>query len=137
MTPILTPLLLLCGLISLAVYAEPVVKWQDAKGQWHFGTPATAPKQQRTHAVQIERPMSVVQNSHPLPTFVANPNTRSTRQHHTEASSAATQTMRSTQDCEQLRDNLKQRRKHEDHRAAQLYYEQQCVMGRYYGHSSD
>lgn len=135
MTPILTPLLLLCGLISLSVYAEPVVKWQDASGQWHFGTPSTAPKQQRTHAVHIERPMSVVQNAHPLPRFTPSER-RSTPTDHS-ISPPASKSRLSKQTCDTLREQLKLRGKSQDHRDAQLYYEQQCVMGRYYGDSSD
>jgi hypothetical protein len=42
-------------LVSTLGLADPVVKWQDANGQWHFGTAATAPKQQRTKPVYVER----------------------------------------------------------------------------------
>jgi hypothetical protein len=122
-------------LVSTLGLADPVVKWQDANGQWHFGTAATAPKQQRTKPVYVEQPMSVVQNAHPLPQFKPSERTTTTPRHQTAP--APTAARLSKQTCDHLRESLKLRGKHQDHREAQLYYEQQCVMGRYYGDRSD
>lgn len=123
-------------LLSTLGLAAPVVKWQDAKGQWHFGTAATAPKARTTQPVYVERPMSVVQNAHPLPHF--QPSARSTASIQQRAPTATQPAARlSKQTCDRLREQLKLRGKYQDHREAQLYYEQQCVMGRYYGDSSD
>lgn len=122
-------------LVSTACLAAPVVKWRDAQGQWHFGTPATAPKHQATKPVYVEQPMSVVQNTNPLPKFSASVQQRSAQ--HADKHEPSKPSRLSKQACDQLRDRLKMRSKYQDHRDAQLYYEQQCVMGRYYGDSND
>jgi hypothetical protein len=85
--------------------------------------------------VYVEQPMSVVQNAHPLPQFKPSERTTTTPRHQTAP--APTAARLSKQTCDHLRESLKLRGKHQDHREAQLYYEQQCVMGRYYGDRSD
>lgn len=126
-------------LISGLCCAAPVVKWQDAQGQWHFGTQASAPKQQATQPVYIEQPMSVVQNSHPLPTFKSTTPPAARRQATVQPRPSTPQTPArlSKQRCDQLRDQRQPRRKPQEQRDAQLYYEQQCVIGRYYADRND
>ncbi len=126
-------------ILETSVFAAPVVKWQDHNGQWHFGTPSTAPQQQPLRPVDITTPMSVIHNSNPAPALQpANRTHQPTHRAHVTTTSPTPQKLRLSQKtCDEMRDTLKLRRKHEDQRAAQLHYEQQCIMGHYYGERRD
>ena len=125
-------LLLSCPLLSTA---QPVQKWQDAQGQWHFGDAVAAGGQsRRTQPVYVDRRISVVHQDHAWPVY----RTPAPAPARTRARPAApdAEPARLTQaECAVLRDSLRLLRP-DQQRHRQEFYEKNCIQGRYYGQAS-
>lgn len=120
--------------LSGLLQAQPVQKWQDRNGEWHFGDPRAAPQHSRD--VRIQQPISVVKNQHPLPRYTPNSNQPSSAPRNRSNSRAALPQKRSKSDCESLRESLTlQPARQQQHRQRQQQYERECVMGVYYADS--
>lgn len=132
------PKILICLLIAWidVLHAQPVQKWQDRHGEWHFGDPRAAPARGSSD-VQIQQPISVVKNDHPLPRYqvsTASDRPRQ-RQNRSEFNTSAPR-KRSKSDCERLRESLTLHpARQQQHRQRQQQYERECVMGVYYADS--
>ncbi|MEC7119818.1 MAG: hypothetical protein VXW65_07960 [Pseudomonadota bacterium] len=115
--------------------AQPVQKWQDAQGQWHFGDAAAAQHAKNPRPVTIQHPVSVIRNHHPLPRYTPTPavhsaTSRRTAQQHRHA-------QQKSLNCTQQREQLTQPSRSQAHaRQRQSDYERNCVMGVYYGDPS-
>ena len=127
---------LLIGLLigyGAPLAAQPVQKWQDRNGEWHFGDPRAAPTR-GSRDVSIQRPISVVKNDRPLPRYVANSNTGSTRQHNGSRYTAPPSSKPSKADCESMRDALRINPTFDYHQRQQ-HYERECIIGVRYADS--
>lgn len=123
----------LCVLLaSPLMSAQPIQKWQDSQGQWHFGD-ASAAGHRKTQAVYIRQPLSIVHQDHALPSSASSTpkSKQSARRPHSRQTSP-----RSTPDqCNQWRDQLRLLTP-QQHREQQDFYEKNCIAGHYYGQSN-
>ena len=127
---------LLIGLLighSHSLTAQPVQKWQDRNGEWHFGDPRAAPTR-GSRDVSIQRPISVVKNDRPLPRYTPNNNTGNARQHNSSRRTAPTSSKPSKADCENMRDALRINPTFDYHQRQQNY-ERECIIGVRYADS--
>lgn len=134
---------LLAILFSLqAVHAEPVQRWQDSKGQWHFGDQAAAIGQ-KTQPVLIKNPISVIKNdatpnlSHVSTTSKSQKGIGKSKRKNPQQTSHGMDTSHKQQ-CDTLREQVY--RQPVPAKASQVrqnlvrHYEQNCIAGNYYGH---
>ncbi len=134
---------LLVILLSMhTVQAETVQRWQDSKGQWHFGDQAAAVGR-KTQAVPIKNPISVIKNDSPSTQQGASAahkakrvsgKIKTTNSRYLSDHSASTQ---HKQQCDTLREQIY--RQPVPTKASQVrqnlvrQYEQNCIAGNYYG----
>lgn len=131
-----------CFLLFIAIscvttaMANEVKRWQDARGQWHYGAGATARPQ--SQSVRIQQPISVVKNDQPLaPARFQKQADRavttvSTRRSATSLDDADQKKAR----CDTLRNQLDEARmlarqsSSNYYRQLDMQYNRDCILGR-------
>ncbi len=113
--------------------AQPVQKWQDAHGQWHFGDAAAAGNR-RTQPVYIKQRISVVHQDHATPN-VAGP-APSSRARRVPKQAPAKKPPNLVSDCAQLQARTRVPAPLAQQRQAHEAYERACIRGHFYGASS-
>lgn len=129
-------------LSSSTLQADTVQRWQDRNGQWHFGDYAAA-KGQRSQAVVIKNPISVIKNEQPSEKLspagkTAAVNHRRTNPTNRTETAAQRESTKAKANCEKLRNRLTQsHRSTAKGQATQIdlnnRYERECIAGHYYG----
>ena len=124
------------------VQADTVQRWQDRTGQWHFGDYAAA-KGQRSQAVVIKNPISVVKNEQPNEKPIKQGKTGTTHRQRTKPqnkteTAAQRAAVKAKANCEKLRNRLTQSGSNTAKRQATQIdlnnrYERECIAGHYYG----
>lgn len=120
-------------IIANQLHAETVQRWQDKQGQWHFGD-AAATHDRASQPVAIKAPISVVHNDH-LDATIPVDKTKRVKRFSTQKPKEST--ARNTLRCETMREKIHQPQSSRKSTLARqkliTQYEQQCVIGHYYG----
>lgn len=135
----LSAYVLLCSLClsDLPAQAEPVQRWQDAQGQWHYGDGA-ASNTTPSKTIEIKTPISIIKNEHanqhidPEKASIARaPRLKSAQQHKKPSLSDQHKIY-----CQDMRDKINRASLSVDDLAQRHIlvstYEQQCIHGHHF-----